>query len=45
MINLLKFAYCWVRKKIYFPTCKKKINRINRQYTRIKNKLKNDLFA
>lgn len=44
MTNILKFLYCWFRKKVYFSKCKKKMNRVNRQYDRAKYEIKRNLF-
>lgn len=45
MINLFTFLYCCIRKKVYFSRCKKKMNRVNRQYERAKKRFNNDLFS
>lgn len=44
MTNLIRFLYCWLRKKVYFSKCKKKMNRVMRQYERAKECLNKDLF-
>lgn len=44
MLKLVTLLLYWIRKKIYFPNSVLKRNKAIRQYYRLKEQIKKDLF-